>query len=330
MTGDRSAAAQRASRSLRARLSGEERAYAFATGALAGALVLSALAHIVLEEPQPTLDLLVYTGARILLGAVVVIAAVVLRERLPAWVGMTAALLPAVMLAVFAVFGTDTAHTLLCLREFPLVALYLGWFSPPWLARLIVYPAVAMTVGAAAARGLPPEGGVLTPIAVAEFTIFSVLCLVLGIRGSAYYRRRVDGDQLTGVLNRRGLHRVGGDQVRRAHRRDESLTVVLVDADRLKAVNDAAGHHAGDTALQALAHHLGAAIRDTDVVGRIGGDEFVVMLTGTDARTARSIMARVRRTSPVPFSYGIAERSPEDDLDTLIRRADERMYDYKS
>lgn len=330
MTGDRSGAAQRAGRSVRARLSGDERAYAFATGALAGALVLTALAHIVFEEPHPTLDIFVYTAVRVILGAVMVIAAVVLRERLPAWVGVLTALISAAMLALFAVFGTDAAHTLLCLREFPIIALYLGWFAPPWLARLAVYPVVAATISAATFRQLPVEGGVLTPVGVAEFTILTLLCLALGIRGSAYYRRRADGDQLTGVLNRRGLRRVGLDEVRRAHRRDESLTLVLVDADRLKSVNDTAGHHAGDTALQELAHHLGSAIRDTDVVGRIGGDEFVLLLTGTDARTARSVMARVRRASPVPFSYGIAERSADDDLDALIRRADERMYGYKS
>ncbi|MFK4789140.1 diguanylate cyclase [Microbacterium sp. ZW T5_56] len=330
MAGDRSGAVERASRSLRTRLNGDERAYVYATGALTGALVLSALAHIVFEEPQPTLDILIYTAARVVLGAVVVIAAVTLRERLPAWLGAIGALTPAVMLALFAVFGTDTAHTLLCLREFPIIALYLGWFFPSWFARLSVYPVVVTTIAAATLRGLPAVDGALTPIGVAEFTIFSVLCLVLGMRGSAYYRRRSDGDPLTGVLNRRGLRRAGLDEVRRAHRRGEPLTVVLVDADRLKAVNDADGHHAGDTALQELAHHLGSAIRDTDLVGRVGGDEFVLLLSGTDARTARSIMARVHRTSPVPFSYGIAERSPADDLDALIRRADERMYGYKS
>lgn len=330
MADDRSGGARSASRSLRSRLTGDEGAYAFATGALAGALVLSALAHIVLEEPQPTLDVLIYTAARVVLGAVLVVAAVLLRDRLPAWLGAAGTVLPAIMLALFAVFGTDTTHTLLCLREFPFVALYLGWFYPSWFARLTVYPVLAATIGAAVLRDLPTAGGSLTAIGVAEFAIFSLLCLALGTRGAAYYRRRADGDQLTGVLNRRGLRRAALDEVRRAHRRGESLTVVLVDADRLKAVNDTAGHHAGDTALQALANHLGSAVRDTDRVGRVGGDEFVLVLTGTDARTARSIMARVHRTSPVPFSYGIAESSPDDDLDTLIRRADERMYDYKS
>ena len=146
-------------------------------------------------------------------------------------------------------------------------------------------------------------------------------------------------DELTAVHNRRGF-RMLADQVCRAqHRSGEPLMLVAVDLDRLKQINDQWGHAAGDRALQLVARALADTFRDSDVIGRMGGDEFLCLLpnaTGFDDQQVRDrVSMRLARLAgdgrepfPVTATIGTAIAPPATpvELDALIRDADEALY----
>ena len=143
-------------------------------------------------------------------------------------------------------------------------------------------------------------------------------------------------DPLTQLYHRRHLLACIERELSRV-RRGALLSVVMIDLDRFKRVNDQHGHHAGDELLEQLARTLSFEVREADIAGRYGGDEFVVVLPDTDAEqalaAAERIVAAVRRAGrahdaelPVTASVGVAAALPEDDALTLLRRADSMAY----
>lgn len=138
-------------------------------------------------------------------------------------------------------------------------------------------------------------------------------------------------DALTGLLNRRALERDLRREVGRATRYRRRFTVVLIDLDGLKVVNDSSGHAAGDARLRLLGRAVEQALRVGDAAYRIGGDEFVIVLPETEEDTLDSVIARIREAGAPAFSYGAAQ-FPDDglDVDTLLGRADERLRAAKS
>jgi len=150
-------------------------------------------------------------------------------------------------------------------------------------------------------------------------------------------------DPLTGILNRRGFLTIGHALEESAHRQGLPLAVLTADVNRLKHVNDEYGHAAGDDMLRAVAETLTSTLRTADVVARVGGDEFAVILTGARAPTDATVAAerinqrlaeRARRQElayPVTVSIGIASGSPDAaySLHGLLRDADEAMYEQK-
>lgn len=147
-------------------------------------------------------------------------------------------------------------------------------------------------------------------------------------------------DSLTQLYNRRYLlDRIDRElaRVRRGH----DLAVLLVDLDRFKHVNDDQGHIRGDECLVAIAHALGQATRETDVPGRFGGDEFVVILPDTGEASARIVAERLIRNVhevgakfdpdlPVTASVGMALATSDDTAVDLLRRADANTYRAKA
>jgi diguanylate cyclase (GGDEF)-like protein len=117
----------------------------------------------------------------------------------------------------------------------------------------------------------------------------------------------------------------------------------MIDIDHFKAVNDTYGHHAGDLALQAVAATSREALRDWDILGRIGGEEFAVLLPETESSQSQAVAERLRQTvatAAVPVergetthltvSIGIATAgSEDDDFDALLGRADQALYEAK-
>ncbi|WP_083908155.1 GGDEF domain-containing protein [Ilumatobacter coccineus] len=152
---------------------------------------------------------------------------------------------------------------------------------------------------------------------------------------------RATTDELTGLANRREFERIAAEAVDLADRHGTSLCVMVVDLNGFKQVNDTLGHQFGDLVLKACSERLIAAVRDTDVVGRWGGDEFVILLPGLQDRTAvRNSAERISRTlseSPVvgdtimSASIGAAIFPRHgDSFDGLMRAADVAMYGAKT
>ncbi len=148
-------------------------------------------------------------------------------------------------------------------------------------------------------------------------------------------------DELTGLYNRRGLFALGEHTLRIARRRARGLGVIYVDIDGLQAVNDRLGHAHGDETLRTAADLIRAGVRESDVVGRVGGDEFVILVED-EASVTTDLVKRLRRRAervdggngkPVrlSLSIGAVDWEPGDHatLQELIERAGQRMYDDK-
>jgi diguanylate cyclase (GGDEF)-like protein len=149
-------------------------------------------------------------------------------------------------------------------------------------------------------------------------------------------------DPLTEVYNRRSLDDLAGRAVAEARRHARTLSVLVVDADHFKRINDEYGHEAGDRALKALVEVLRRTARSEDLVGRLGGEEFVVLMPDADAIAGAAGAERLRiaversvfrvndQTVPLRVSIGVAAlRDPRDDFAALLRRADHALYEAK-
>ena len=157
-------------------------------------------------------------------------------------------------------------------------------------------------------------------------------------------RQLATHDDLTGLLNRRAmLDRMQLEQ-RRSLRSGSPLLIAQLDIDHFKAVNDTHGHAAGDLVLQSFADTVRRNVRDTDVLARWGGEEFVLLLCDTPAADAVTLMERLRQAVqamqvPVPqggqpitvtVSIGLARHAPADPLAGTLERADRALYAAKA
>jgi len=135
-------------------------------------------------------------------------------------------------------------------------------------------------------------------------------------------------DPLTGLPNRRAWNERVEQELARSHRSGAPLCLALLDLDGFKRVNDGLGHQAGDELLTAAALQWRPALRESDVLARIGGDEFGVLLPETDLEGAHRALERMRAATPNgrTTSAGVAEAGAGDDAAGLARRADEALY----
>jgi diguanylate cyclase (GGDEF)-like protein len=142
-------------------------------------------------------------------------------------------------------------------------------------------------------------------------------------------------DRLTGIANRRKLEEALQTEVLRARRYGKPFSVIMVDVDHFKNVNDAYGHHTGDLVLNALAAKLALKARETDIVGRWGGEEFLIVCPETETTVGLALAERLRgefsegttaEAGRVTCSFGVASFHLGDDMGTLIARADNALY----
>jgi diguanylate cyclase (GGDEF)-like protein len=158
-------------------------------------------------------------------------------------------------------------------------------------------------------------------------------------RGEKALRHLVETDELTGALSRRATL-VGAEQaIREARRARQPVTLVLFDLDHFKSINDQFGHAAGDEALRVFANSARQAIRSTDIFGRIGGEEFAVLLSGVDPMAAQTIADRIRSDfSRAAIAYNNARieatvsaglagvEAGDASFDRLLAAADSALY----
>jgi two-component system, cell cycle response regulator len=149
-------------------------------------------------------------------------------------------------------------------------------------------------------------------------------------------------DSLTGLANRRNLEETLASELARARRLGHELCLVLADLDRFKLVNDRYGHPAGDDVLRAFAHSLAGTIREGDVAGRWGGEEFALILVGVGVAGGVELAERARRATAahpvttgvgelvtVTASFGVASCFGTASSDELIAAADDALYQAK-
>lgn len=150
-------------------------------------------------------------------------------------------------------------------------------------------------------------------------------------------------DYLTNIANRRYFFEIGLKSLHIAKRENSDLSIVCIDIDFFKNINDTYGHNIGDEILKLIANNMNKYIRKSDILARIGGEEFVILLNNTNEQNAYALAEKIRvhiesliykndkieiRTS---ISMGISQlRAKDDDLDSIIIRADKALYEAKN
>ncbi|MCG2622895.1 GGDEF domain-containing protein [Arthrobacter sp. I2-34] len=245
-----------------------------------------------------------------------------------------------------------------------LMALLIGlsavelWRLPPdytWLRRPLAFSAgfVALYYGGRCLAFLAdgPQGRIfLAFFGTVPTTLLHMMLLVVVSFSMAALsheqvtrelRARASLDGLTGLLNRTAFLDLADDELRRLQRTGTPGVLILADLDHFKSINDRHGHAAGDAALQSFAAACTATVRSTDLVGRYGGEEFVLLLPGAEPGQAKDVARQIslshRRRQPqdgfrMPTaSYGIAAIDPgADNLAAVIAAADGALYKAKS
>ncbi|MBI4985540.1 MAG: diguanylate cyclase [Rhodocyclales bacterium] len=151
--------------------------------------------------------------------------------------------------------------------------------------------------------------------------------------------RMATTDMLTNIPNRRHFFAISQHEATRVGRSGQPLTLCMIDIDGFKAINDTYGHPAGDEVLRQLAAVMGRSTRNVDVCGRLGGEEFAILLPGTDLEAARQVAERLREdvagarfavggdvTIGITVSIGICQLAAPEALDQLMIRADQALY----
>jgi diguanylate cyclase (GGDEF)-like protein len=142
-------------------------------------------------------------------------------------------------------------------------------------------------------------------------------------------------DHLTGLSNRRRITQLLEQEIRRVMRCGDAFSVILIDIDHFKSVNDQFGHQVGDAVLKKIADVIRTGIRASDAVGRWGGEEFMVLLPQTDTAGGISLAEKLlRRIETTDFgevghrtaSFGVASFDQSDDIESLVARADAGLY----
>ncbi|WP_019953453.1 GGDEF domain-containing protein [Yoonia vestfoldensis] len=169
----------------------------------------------------------------------------------------------------------------------------------------------------------------------APFLWFFFVVMLYQVRLQRHLSHLSRKDWLTGLNNRRTFFDLAGKR----NKEHKAGILLMLDADNFKQINDTHGHHAGDTCLKAIAYMLNRNLREEDVIGRIGGEEFAILLANSSPEQARVISERLIR--PIPFragpahltvtlSIGAVVTSPDTPLEALFIHADRALYQAKS
>jgi diguanylate cyclase (GGDEF)-like protein len=225
-----------------------------------------------------------------------------------------------------------------------------------WTAGMLALGALFYAVGER--LGVPVAAPLERALVWLYFSVILGRCLGLGWQAGDLRRRLAKGrrklaesleqmrqlashDELTRALNRRSLMAHLEQERSRAERGAEPFSVALLDLDHFKAINDTHGHAAGDEVLRAFALIAHGELRDADVFGRQGGEEFMLILAGTTPQAALPALERIRSAVEardwdplgsgleVTVSAGIAGHRRGESVAQLLRRADEALYDAK-
>ena len=158
------------------------------------------------------------------------------------------------------------------------------------------------------------------------FGVTAILGAEMLSRGVTSIREAALTDPLTGLLNRTGLWDQCEHAISICGRLNQPLTLVHIDLDGFKEVNDREGHAEGDRILQLCAERWVGVIRAGDTLARIGGDEFLLVLPGSSPTGAKKLMEKLRVVSPIEWCFGVAELKSNEEIQSCMDRADIELY----
>jgi diguanylate cyclase (GGDEF)-like protein len=148
------------------------------------------------------------------------------------------------------------------------------------------------------------------------------------------------GRRTRAVLNRRAFYETSKYEILRVKRTNQPFTVIYIDIDAFKAINDSQGHDVGDALLRLVTETISTNIRSCDLVGRLGGDEFAILLPEANHLVAKSIAPRLQKILTtkmrekgyaVTFSMGVLTfHSPPEDVEAMLKLADKMLYQVKN
>lgn len=209
---------------------------------------------------------------------------------------------------------------------YPWIAIYAAHFFP---RRGVIVQGVLMSIGFSVGLLLSGLSDIVVYWTIVVATIWSI-CMVLG-NLSEHMRLQAGTDHLTGLLNRGGFQTAALRERALADRTGSPLTLVVLDLDGFKQINDREGHAAGDRLLADLGRAWRARVRPGDILARHGGDEFVLLLPATTSTGAEAVLERMRDgQDPVGWSVGVSEWRSGESLDAPLARADRYLYGVKS
>ena len=209
------------------------------------------------------------------------------------------------------------------LADYMLVAVFVALLGSRTAAQAqTAWATVTLLVSATVVWPLP----LALAVAGAFMAVAGTITVVAAMLASRL-RRSAMTDPLTGVANRSGFGAALAVAVATVERTGEPLSVLLLDLDDFKLVNDRAGHAAGDDLLREATRNWSEQVRARDTLARLGGDEFAVVMPGADPRAAAEVANRLAAATPqVGCSIGIAGWIPGQSVHGLLAAADERLY----
>jgi diguanylate cyclase (GGDEF)-like protein len=255
--------------------------------------------------------------------------------RLPEWVRVSAACLVCLGLFTSDMFSVDMNESQL----YPLAMLPLYRIRTRSLLWIICGLTIVLTV---AGYFIAPPPDVWDGLANRVFSLVVIGVTVLGMGKLADYEHKLliesMTDPLTGLLNRRYFTSLSQREVARSLRHGLRFSVLMLDIDHFKRINDGFGHPVGDLAIKALAEICNQALRPHDILARYGGEEFVLTLPHTDGEGAQVVAERIRKaveqlaietpSGPVRFtvSIGVSIYQKHMPFERILARADEALY----
>lgn len=255
-----------------------------------------------------------------------------LSSRILLFTGLLAAIL--ILGIIDYATGAELAFSIFYLFPVGLAAWYLGWEAG---AALSILSALAWYIADTLVRTVPYEDPIIpawnTGVRLMTFLIVTVLINVLH---TTLEREAINAriDPLTGAPNTRAFYEAAEVQISLLKRYQRPFSILYLDIDNFKQLNDTHGHSAGDSALKMVTLTLKQNLRTGDTVARLGGDEFAILLTEADARAAEIVSTRIQSTlrSNLTLTCSIGALtcvvSPPS-VDELIRKVDHLMYEAK-
>lgn len=258
-----------------------------------------------------------------------------LRRIPPALLVGAALLLVAALGMVDHVAGLELSFSIFYIAPIALVS----WYGSRRQGLLLSVASAMVWLAVDRASG-PAYAHVFIPVwnGLVRLGFFALITVLLAsLKAHVEFEQRMARtDDLTGLMNRRAFAEAADSVLRLAARHDQPLALACIDLDDFKAVNDASGHAEGDRVLRAVASVMAGYFRSADLIGRIGGDEFAVLLPQTRAADAAHRFQELRRRLlaeaeardwPIGFSIGVSSFAhPPASLDECMQRADALMY----